>query len=155
MKTLLEFFVRRPMLVNVIMVMVVVWVFQDRLFFSADDGGRLGRELWVSDGTPEGTHPFKDLAPGPGSASPAWMYPLGNALLFSADDGQRGRELWVSDGTEAGTRLLQELAPGRAGGAPYLFTATRTHVYFFPGASPTGREAWALPRSALERPRRR
>jgi len=35
----------------------------DRLFFEADDGIH-GRELWVTDGTPEGTSLVEDLCPG-------------------------------------------------------------------------------------------
>ncbi len=37
--------------------------FNDRLFFSADDGEN-GKELWVSDGTTKGTQLLIDINPG-------------------------------------------------------------------------------------------
>jgi ELWxxDGT repeat protein len=89
------------------------------LFGGSSDGNGQGAELWVTDGTPTGTHLVKDINPDsngsyPGSASGApGMVALGDGhALFSADDGSRGRELWTSDGTADGTYLLADLWPG-------------------------------------------
>jgi ELWxxDGT repeat protein len=78
-----------------------------------------GRELWVTDGTPEGTHLLADINPdgssNPGSfyfqneggnivSTPADLGSLGDGrALFDADDGTHGVELWTSDGTAEGT----------------------------------------------------
>jgi ELWxxDGT repeat protein len=86
-----------------------------------------GRELWVTDGTADGTHLLADINPNgssnPGSysyqgqagiiAAPADLVPHGDGrVLFNADDGTNGVEPWVSDGTAEGTHLLANLNPG-------------------------------------------
>ncbi|HLE85716.1 MAG TPA: hypothetical protein VJG13_15345, partial [Thermoanaerobaculia bacterium] len=47
-----------------------VAVVGDRIFFSAEGGEARGRELWLSDGTGEGTELHADIAPGPPSSEP-------------------------------------------------------------------------------------
>ena len=98
------------------------------LFFSADDGAN-GRELWETDGTPEGTKIVvdinsntdcvsnfpadSDLVPCSGFSngpSPAKIF--GDALFFIANDGTTGDELWKSDGTEGGTQLVADINLG-------------------------------------------
>lgn len=64
------------------------------LFFTADDGFN-GRELWVSDGTPEGTQLFQDINPGPNGSYPRRLTVFGDQLFFTANDGTTGREPWV------------------------------------------------------------
>ena len=81
----------------------------DRLVFAATDAV-LGRELWVSDGTPGGTAVL-DLGPGP--ANPRHLIAIGQSLArywgtvvaFAADSGGVER-LWLSDGTLAGTAAI-------------------------------------------------
>ena len=93
--------------------------FNDRLYFSADDGEN-GSELFVSDGTAAGTQLLADIAPGsnyygfydnPGS-NPRYFIEFNDRLYFAANDGESGRELFVSDGTAEGTQLLIDLNPG-------------------------------------------
>src|SRR3954463_7419189 len=83
-----------------------------------------GRELWVTDGTPEGTRQVADINPddssNPGSfyyqseggnivSAPADLGSLGDGrAMFDADDGTHGVELWTSDGTAEGTRLVND-----------------------------------------------
>lgn len=71
----------------------------------ADDG--IGRELWKSDGTEEGTTLVKDVFPGPGSSWSFELTDVGGTLFFRAvgpETSQTGFEqLWKSDGTAAGT----------------------------------------------------
>ncbi|MDB5937441.1 MAG: hypothetical protein JWQ01_4785 [Massilia sp.] len=74
-------------------------------YFRANDG--TGSEPWVSDGTPDGTHP---LVSGAGinatGNSGAGQFTAANGLIyFTANDGT-GEELWQTDGTEAGTHAL-------------------------------------------------
>lgn len=77
-----------------------------KAFFAATDGN--GEELWVTDGTKEGTHMVKDINPGGGS-NPSYLGRLNDKVLFSADNGEDGQELWVSDGTEEGTFMLADI----------------------------------------------
>jgi ELWxxDGT repeat protein len=78
--------------------------FQDRVYFSATDNGTAGEELWVSDGTEEGTYQFSELNPGPEDGNPSDFTEFDSRLWFSA--GYPDSKLWVSDGTEAGTSLF-------------------------------------------------
>ena len=106
--------------------------FNDKLYFSADDGEN-GRELFVSDGTAEGTQLVVDLRPGEGNygyiygSNPYNLVEFNDKLYFSADDGESGRELFVSDGTAEGTQLLVDLYPGENN---YNYTET-TYPYTF------------------------
>jgi ELWxxDGT repeat protein len=78
-----------------------------KAFFAADDGVH-GEELWVTDGTKEGTHMVKDILPGSGSSNPSNLGRLNDKVLFSAVT-EDGAEPWVSDGTEEGTFMLADL----------------------------------------------
>ncbi|MEM1250463.1 MAG: hypothetical protein AAGK22_29125 [Acidobacteriota bacterium] len=68
----------------------------DRVFFNAISA-RYGQELWVTDGTPEGTRLAHDLWPGISSSRPAGLRAQGTRLFFAADDGLMGRELFMLD----------------------------------------------------------
>jgi ELWxxDGT repeat protein len=57
-------------------------------------GGVQGLELWMTDGTPEGTRLVADVAEGAMSASPSLLTVSGPRLFFVADEGVHGRELW-------------------------------------------------------------
>ena len=63
------------------------------VFFSAFDTAH-GNELWVTDGTTEGTRLVKDLNHGPGSAFPRSLRNIRGVLYMSADDGVHGFEPW-------------------------------------------------------------
>ncbi|WP_375760167.1 hypothetical protein [Corallococcus exercitus] len=87
-----------------------------RLFFHLYEP-ELGWELWVSDGTPEGTRPVADLAAGPADSNLFNFTVLNGALSFfrHAPYGQGFTQLWRSDGTAAGTVMLKDF--GRFTGA--------------------------------------
>lgn len=78
-----------------------------KAFFAATDAEH-GEELWVTDGTPAGTHMVKDIVEGEGSGNPCYLGRLNDKVLFSAYTEDEGQELWVSDGTEEGTKLLMD-----------------------------------------------
>lgn len=73
-----------------------------RVVFMATDDAH-GRELWVTDGTRNGTHLLSDLNPGKASSTFSEIHALsGRALFF-----ERGSSsLYVTDGTVAGTSKL-------------------------------------------------
>ncbi len=80
------------------------------VFFRADDGVN-GIELWVSNGTTEGTTQVKDIS-AVGGSDPKGFFIFKNQLFFRASDGAAGNELWTSDGTTAGTALVLDINPG-------------------------------------------
>ncbi len=99
------------------------------VFFSATDGTH-GRELWATDGTPDGTRLVHDIRPGTAASAPRSLTRVGKRLYFSADDGSHGRELWVSDGTRKGTRLVRDLTPGAKGSGDLQIAALGERAYF-------------------------
>jgi ELWxxDGT repeat protein len=121
--------------------------FEGKLFFTADDGA-IGRELWVSDGTAEGTQLLIDINPGTAPSDAFNFTEVEGKLFFSADDGATGRELWVSDGTAEGTQLLIDINPGSSpSGFPYSsnasnFTEVDGKLFFTADDGTTGSELW-------------
>ncbi|WP_444996711.1 hypothetical protein [Aliikangiella sp. IMCC44359] len=92
------------------------YIIGNKMFFSAtvSDDKKIsqkaldGYELWVTDGTPSGTHVVKDINP---DGSGIYRHnlvatTLGNILYFIADDGVNGYELWKTDGTEENTQMV-------------------------------------------------
>jgi ELWxxDGT repeat protein len=82
-----------------------------KAFFSANNGTQ-GEELWVTDGTINGTKLVKDINPNAAHSSPSDFVQFQNKVLFSAIEPTHGRELWITDGTEAGTELVKDIYPG-------------------------------------------
>ncbi|HEX3147588.1 MAG TPA: ELWxxDGT repeat protein [Gemmataceae bacterium] len=109
------------------------------LYFAADDGAH-GRELWRSDGTPDGTFLLKDIQNTvwnpPLSSYPRDFTVVGNTVFFSAESVQAAkRELWKTDGTAAGTVRVSTIAPAD-------LTAVGNRLYFAGTDSTTGTELW-------------
>lgn len=93
-----------------------------RLFFKADDiDEHYGTELWVTDGTAEGTYLVKDINTepntdkGPGYTRDSAIDDMenfnNNKLFFKAWTLESGNELWASDGTEEGTYEVYNADP--------------------------------------------
>ena len=69
-----------------------------KAFFAAADATH-GEELWVTDGTKEGTRMVTDIQAGDGSSSPAYLTRFNDKVVFSAVNDEGDREPWISDGT--------------------------------------------------------
>ena len=126
--------------------------FDGKLYFRADDGEN-GNELWVTDGTAEGTQLVADINPGSSDGSPNSSYPadlteFDGKLYFTANDGKNGGELWVSDGTAEGTQLVADIRPGSSdngfayGSFPSGFTEFNGELYFTANDGENGEELW-------------
>jgi ELWxxDGT repeat protein len=111
------------------------------LFFAAETPAT-GRELWISDGTADGTRLVIDLVPGPSGSNPYSMTPYRDGLLFSGDHDRYGEELWFTDGTTGGTRLVRDINPGLADAEPYHLTVFDGLVWFEANDGRHGNELW-------------
>ncbi|MCC6698800.1 MAG: FG-GAP repeat protein [Candidatus Hydrogenedentes bacterium] len=122
------------------------------LYFTAEDGaepytsGGHGRELWRSDGTPDGTWLVKDINPGEEGSTPQDIVPAGDRLLFTAYEPLCGRELWISDGTESGTMRIKDITPGIPSANPTSIGAvggaTGSFAMFAASDGTSGVELW-------------
>ena len=74
-----------------------------KVFFSVDDGVS-GEELWMTDGSFEGTGLVRDINPGSNDGLALGLRAVNGQLLFGALNLSGGLGLWRSDGTEAGTQ---------------------------------------------------
>jgi ELWxxDGT repeat protein len=98
------------------------------ILFTANDGVH-GSELWLSDGTDDGTYLLKDISAGPAGSFPLGFTALNGAVYFSAT-GPEGLELWRTDGTAAGTTLVKDIYPGTFSSSPQELTAVGNLLFF-------------------------
>lgn len=136
---------------------------EDKQFFAGGDAFTVpGVELWVTDGTAEGTMLVKDIFPTPAAAAlflpnavaategsypevlPGWRYPnLKGRVFFRAYTDDTGYELWASDGTEAGTGMVKDIYEGAIGSEPACITRFGDQVVFQADDGTNGYELWA------------
>ena len=115
------------------------------LFFDCFSTGWYG-DLYVTDGTEQGTHWVKSFAPGGFS----WDFPrcgivLNDVIYFVGKDSVNGAELWRSDGTTAGTFMVKNINPGPYDGAKEFYqtpVVMNGKIYFIGSASASGNELW-------------
>ena len=134
--------------------------FQDRTYFAGNDG-EIGTELWVSDGTTEGTQLLLEINPTiteyydnlPNGSYPGNFVEFQDKLYFSANNQENGTELWVTDGTSEGTELVVDINPGTYtnfftgevegdGGFPTNIVEFKGKLYFSGNGEESGRELW-------------
>ena len=119
-------------------------IHEGKVWFNADDGVN-GRELWSSDGTPEGTKMMADICAGScsSSAGVSGLIAFNGSLWFSADDGTNGTELWrySSDGVEQISEInsADSANPAQYGG----FAIFADRLWFDADDGINGRELWS------------
>lgn len=101
-----------------------------------------GMELFVTDGTAEGTRLVHDINPGVGDSMAKDFTGHHGQVFFQADDGTHGTELWVTDGTAEGTRLVKDINPGPADSAPYYMRSMGEWLLFAATRDDVGTEFW-------------
>jgi trimeric autotransporter adhesin len=115
----------------------------DKIFFNNSDAEH-GQELWVSDGTVDGTKILKDIYAGASSSFLSWAGGTHEgSLYFAAADGTHGTELWKTDGTAAGTSLVADILPGAEGSRPYAMASAGSALYFTAYTPEKGFEVWS------------
>ncbi|MFP9098842.1 ELWxxDGT repeat protein [Flavobacterium sp. RHBU_24] len=89
----------------------------NKLFFNGYGDGT-GAEIFVTDGTGQGTKLVKDIMPGIGSSVTGNTYFMAfdDVFYFKANDNIHGNELWRTDGSEEGTWLVKDINPGSESG---------------------------------------
>ncbi|MBW7913754.1 MAG: T9SS type A sorting domain-containing protein [Taibaiella sp.] len=132
---------------------IVLGVNSKGLVFIVANDGTHGNELWVSDGTTQGTQMLKDINPG---AKDGIHNTINNAihkqisimyqdkLYFFANDGVHGNELWISDGTTTGTYMIKDIYPGLGWADNWHadLVGYNNKVYFRADDSVHGYELW-------------
>ena len=100
----------------------------NKVFFTANDGIH-GRELWVTDGTEQGTRIAVDITGDSGGSFPIPIARIGNKFFFSALSTAYGRELYmITEDDMLGPKIVLK------GPNPLLIEASNAG-YLDPGAS--------------------
>lgn len=116
--------------------------FNNSLIFTPFDS-IYGYELWISDGSEQGTHLIRDINPGTANTTVISPLKVNNLMFFGTDDGIHGTELWKTDGTEAGTSLVKDIHPSGSGFIRSI--GEFKGIYFF--VADDGIHGWELWRS--------
>jgi len=106
------------------------------LIFMANDLAH-GNELWISDGTEDGTVMVADIRVGSIGSNPGEFTNARGALFFSANDGATGERLWQTDGTPGGTFMVSS-----EGSSPTWLTNVKNVLLFAAGDATHGFELW-------------
>ncbi len=110
-----------------------------KIFFLANDGTN-GKEVWVTDGTNEGTVMLHDMTTGAGGESNIWAVPFLDKVMINYNR----KQFWVSDGTPEGTELLKDFGES----VPSLpisadqFTVIADKSYFVINTPAQGQVIW-------------
>lgn len=107
--------------------------------------GRVGNEVWVTDGTAAGTKLLKDITPGVTSSFAEFMTKVGDRVYFRANQGGTagiGYEVFRTDGTPEGTGLAFDLNPGglTSHSYPQGFQSFAGGMFLFATSASTGWE---------------
>jgi ELWxxDGT repeat protein len=116
-------------------------VIDDQMFFSQYDSTNTLKELWVTDGTYQGTRIVRrfNTSNWQGMKNPV---KFDNILFFIIDTDDYGYELWKSDGSSDGTVLVKDIYPGTEGSFPRNFMVLNNELFFFANDGEHGSELW-------------
>lgn len=115
----------------------------DYALFAASDGVN-DTELWITDGTTNGTTILKNIN-SELSSNPGKFVKIGDKAYFQATSQNEGTELWVSDGTENGTLLISDtINPGINGSNPQDMIAVDNDLVFTATSTSSGRQIYIL-----------
>ena len=98
-------------------------------------------ELFISDGTEQGTTLLKDINP-TGASFPNNFIFYNNKVYFSASNGLNGVELWVTDGTSGGTSMVKDINVGSNSSNPAGFVLYNNRLFFSANTFVNGNELW-------------
>ncbi len=103
-----------------------------------------GLELFVTDGTENGTQLLKEFSPGSGSGLGFInCFPYNSKVVFTAIEPNFGLEPWITDGTSDGTTRLSDINPGSGSSNPSGYAVQNGILYFVAATSSTGSELWS------------
>ncbi len=103
-----------------------------------------GAELWITDGTAQGTQLLKDMTPGSADTTyqSSW-FALDNRLFFGVyEEGKNS--WWTTTGTIISTVPLTTIYPGPQPGNLYLLAQNTTEAYFVSTVSTKQVTLWQL-----------
>jgi len=125
--------------------------FNNRVFFSGNDNDYSvtpanlgsGSEIYISDGTAQGTQVLKDINPAESNGVTNITNAIYNGeLYFVGRDPLTGQELWKTDGTETGTIMVKDIVAGVSNSSIGSLVATDTGVFFSANDGVNGSEMW-------------
>ena len=93
--------------------------FNGKFLFGGDKGNQSGHELWITDGTDEGTNELEINPITVGhhsniSGFEGFIAKTPTKVYFKGYVPNKGSEIWVTDGTKEGTKIVKDLALGSA-----------------------------------------
>ncbi len=118
-------------------------ILNNHLYFSADDGIH-GQELWLSNGSPNGTFLKEDIKVGTGNSNPGNFYVADDYVYFRADDADWGFELHRLGLPTEFVQLLEDINGGSNGSFPAFLTFYNDRLYFAADESNNGYELRVL-----------
>jgi len=99
------------------------------MLFAAQDSN--GRELWITDGTRQGTYMLKDIVPGQSPSWPSTFVTLNGKAYFLAADQALNTNVWTTDGTPANTFMVKGVGFFNNSGVLGDLTVYNNKLYFF------------------------
>lgn len=115
--------------------------FDGLLYFTAHTGSSSRRDLWKTDGTPEGTTLAVDLG-GTGTSFVHNLTVFRGELYFTMGDDQSVASLWKSDGTAEGTTRVKTINPTNNGTSLGNLVEAGGLLYFSANDGANGFELW-------------
>ncbi|MEZ4934412.1 MAG: hypothetical protein R2788_20080, partial [Saprospiraceae bacterium] len=93
-------------------------VIADQLFFTVENDSTQQTNLWVTDGTLDGSVLLHDSLPLWNVAKGEMLSVFADKCYFPAFDNEHGYELWRTDGSLVGTELFVDIIDGPESSAP-------------------------------------